>query len=112
MDELETPPSEAQHVTASATIHGEGDAPVLVLHGQLDLSSVEEVRPVVDELLAREPTRLIVDVGGLEFMDSSGIALLLVIATKLRRLELRNPSLIIRRVIETTGLSGTLLIDP
>jgi anti-anti-sigma factor len=58
------------------------------------------------------PERLIVDASGLEFMDSSGIALLLRWAQAPVRVEVQNPSRIIRRTLETMGLTDVLHIDP
>jgi anti-sigma B factor antagonist len=104
-----TPP----HASAlSADLADDGLVPVIRLRGELDISSVELVRALVDEVRERHPERVIVDLGGLDFMDSSGLALLLKLAGQVGRLELRNPTPIIRRVVEMMGLSGTLLIEP
>ena len=48
------------------------------LSGELDHSRAEAVRPELDRLLA-DPSvrRLVFDFGGLEFMDSSGIGMLI-----------------------------------
>jgi anti-anti-sigma factor len=104
-----TPP---EGPAASAQLSHDGDCPVVWLRGELDLSSVEDVRPVIDQVAEDQPARVVIDVGGLAFMDSSGLALLLTLAGRVGRVELRNPTAIVRRVIELTGLGGTLVIDP
>ena len=45
-------------------------------------------------------------------MDSSGIALLLQIAAKAQSVELRQPSALVRRMIEATGLADVLHMEP
>jgi anti-anti-sigma factor len=58
------------------------------------------------------PERVDFDLGALEFMDSSGIALLLRVAAKAQTVRVREPSELIRRLIEATGLSEILPMDP
>lgn len=50
---------------------------VLRLVGELDLASVRELDRQLRELEAASPGRLLIDLGGLDFMDSSGLALLI-----------------------------------
>jgi anti-sigma B factor antagonist len=45
--------------------------------GELDISSVEEVRRVTEGALRENPETLMLDLGGLTFCDSSGIHLVL-----------------------------------
>ncbi len=48
-------------------------------------------------------------------MDSSGIAMLVSVAREGREVQLRNPSAIVRRLIELTGLAetfGITSLDP
>jgi anti-anti-sigma factor len=88
----------------------EGSTPVIELFGELDLSTVGRVQPLVEEALGRSPETIVFDLKGLSFMDSTGIALLLGCRGRAQRIELRNPSSIIRQVIEMTGLSEALVI--
>jgi anti-sigma B factor antagonist len=50
---------------------------VLVPRGELDLASVDDLRGELDGLVNRGFERLVVDLRSLEFMDSSGLRLLL-----------------------------------
>ncbi len=81
------------------------------ISGELDIVSVERLKGPLDDLVARTPTRLDLDLSGLAFMDSSGLALLLGVANRLGPLRGFGASLLIRRVIEATGLTGILQVQ-
>jgi anti-sigma B factor antagonist len=76
--------------------------------GELDIASVERVREAVDSLLKEEPERVVFDLAQLTFMDSSGIAMLLQIANGDAIVEIRNPTPIVRRIIQVMGLDRQL----
>lgn len=99
-------------VYCAVDVAAEDGTPVIRLAGELDMVSVERVRPVVDRVLAGGNDRLVFDVSGLEFMDSSGIALLVSVTQNARQVELRRPTPIVRRLIELTGLTELLLMVP
>jgi anti-sigma B factor antagonist len=88
----------------------DGGIPVIQLAGELDMTCADEVRSAVDEVLRHAPGRVVFDTSGLMFMDSSGIALLLSVAQRVPEVQLRDPSPIVRRLIELTGLEQTLRI--
>ena len=83
----------------------ESGALVVRVTGEVDMSNAGKVREVVDQVTGTGVDRLIFDLGGLEFIDSSGLAVLLAAAQKVPSVQLRNPSPIVRRVVEVTGLS-------
>jgi anti-anti-sigma factor len=66
----------------------------------------------VETLIAEHCERVVFDLSDLEFMDSSGIAVLVFAANSIPQIELRSASPIIRRIIEVTGLSNFLKLDP
>jgi anti-anti-sigma factor len=90
---------------------GEDGVPVFTIAGELDVSNVDELRAVVEPVLQQAPARIVFDLSALEFMDSSGIALLLQSAARVAQVRLRNPSHIVRRVVTSTGLTDTLPIE-
>ncbi len=90
----------------------ENGTAVIRLAGELDMVSVERVRAVIDEALASVSERLVFDVSELEFMDSSGIALLISVTRKVPTVEVRNPAAVVRRIIELTGLTEILRMTP
>src|SRR4051812_37767622 len=53
-----------------------GDRTILAVHGELDLATVDAVRARLDALRA-ERRPVVLDLDGLEFMDSTGIRLVL-----------------------------------
>jgi anti-anti-sigma factor len=80
--------------------------------GELDITNVDSLASGVAPALERRPPRLIVDVHDLQFADSSAIALLVQWATDVREIELRDAPPLLRRVVETMGLAGTLRVTP
>lgn len=109
MDELntETDPLISVEITADTS----GTATVTIA-GELDIGSIEALDAKVTPVLATGPERLIVDVGGLRFADSSAIALWVRWAAKVRTFELRNPTPLLRRVVTMMGLASVLKLDP
>jgi anti-sigma B factor antagonist len=84
---------------------------VVSLAGELDSSNADSLQERVASIPPQPPRRLIFDLTHLRFMDSAGIAVLIG-AAKASSVSLRNPSPIIRRVLEATGLSGVFSIEP
>ncbi len=99
----------------SATVEGLRDPSgvlTLSIAGELDLASVESVLETIDEELNGNPERVVLDLGGLTFMDSSGIAMMLQVSQRVGNMEVRNVTPIVRRVIEATGLVEVLGLEP
>jgi|1185.fasta_scaffold38584_2 anti-anti-sigma factor len=88
-----------------------GDATVTVA-GELDVSNVDELAAMVEPLLDKQPARVRFDVHGLDFMDSSGIALFLRVAARVGAVQLLNPTSIVRRIVTSTGLADVLPMEP
>ncbi|MBR1456747.1 MAG: STAS domain-containing protein [Oscillospiraceae bacterium] len=81
----------------------------LYLSGELDHHAAREAARTIDELLDEYlPRDCAVDMSGLSFMDSSGIAVLVRISRRLRdvggRVWIENPSGQPRRVIDASGI--------
>jgi anti-anti-sigma factor len=98
-------------MTFDVTESGDGTVTVSV-SGELDITNVEVLGAAVAPALGREPARLIVDARELRFADSSAIALWVQWATDVGEIELRHASPLLRRVVETMGLSDTLGVTP
>jgi anti-sigma B factor antagonist len=90
----------------------EPEGPVIRLRGELDISSADALRSQIEDLRELNPERLVFDLGGLDFIDTSGIALLLELAATGQTVVLREPSDGIRRVLEATGVSQVLRLEP
>lgn len=86
--------------------------PIVSVSGELDSSNAASLEATVASIAAGHTERLVFDFSGLQFMDSAGIAVLVGVAAKVKAVQLREPSQAVRRVIELTGLSGVLPIEP
>ncbi len=85
---------------------------VLMLSGELDSSNVEQLNEATRSILSNRPSRFVFDLAELRFMDSAGIAVLVQVATEVETVLVRNPPPIVKRLIEVTGLTGVLQIEP
>jgi anti-sigma B factor antagonist len=85
---------------------------VVILSGELDSSNAASLHERVASIPPRPARRLIFDLTDLRFMDSAGIAVLISAEAKANSVSIRNPSPIIRRVLEATGLSSMFPIEP
>jgi anti-sigma B factor antagonist len=56
----------------------------LAIEGELDAVSVSELRPELEKLLARQPSRIDVDVSRLRMVDSSGVGALVSLYKRAR----------------------------
>ena len=84
-----------------------GDAVVVRLTGELDLYNARDVRDVFAEQTAGEPERVVVDLSGVEFIDSTALGVLIEARTKLanrRAFLLAAPAVETRRALEISGL--------
>jgi len=106
MAELENGPAELSIETVPGT------TPVLRLSGELDSSNVGRLEATVASVLTAPPERVVFEMSELRFMDSAGISVLVRLAAKVESVEIRDPSPIVRRVIEVTGLTGVLQVEP
>jgi anti-anti-sigma factor len=87
-------------------------SPVVKLKGELDMTTTPRLEATVGAVIARSPSRLVVDARELEFADSSAIALLVSWANRVDELEVRQPSELLRRVIVRMGLADKLRVSP
>ncbi|WP_436499127.1 STAS domain-containing protein [Actinokineospora sp. HUAS TT18] len=92
--------------------HGSTD--VLRARGEIDLGTVDVFHEALDQVMVERPTKLVVDLTGVEFLGSCGISAL---ATTRRRcveqaVELRvvatNPPVL--RILAVTGMDSLLAI--
>lgn len=100
----------ADRAHAVAEVRDENGTPVIWLSGDLDMTSVPQARAAIDAALASQSGQMILDASSLSYMDSSGIALLAMMAGKAREVQVRNPTPIVRRLIELTGLNQILRV--
>ena len=87
-------------------------APLVLLGGELDMTTCPELQSAVNPIIAGNPSRLVIDAAQLEFADSSAIALLVSWANLVPNVEIRKPPEMLRRVIARMGLSERLHVQP
>jgi anti-anti-sigma factor len=88
----------------------EGEPVTIRVRGDIDMETSVTLRVAVDEVLQRQPQceLLVFDMAGVDFMDSSGLSLLVAADNAGPRVEVRDPSESVRLVIEATGLQHLL----
>ena len=90
--------------------HGEA---VVAVTGELDMSTAPELSRSLAGVLDQHPQRLTLELGGLQFIDSTGLTLLVRTSKQLKAhegaLELAHPTPPVRRVLEIVGLDGMLV---
>jgi anti-sigma B factor antagonist len=108
---VEPDPSDAAPLGVETRPDAPG-GPVIEVSGDLDISSVDQLSSAVSEMAAARPEELTFEMSRLRFMDSAGIAVLLGAAGQVPTVRLCNPTTAVRRVIELTGLTEILRVEP
>ena len=90
-----------------------GTTAELALNGDLDMAAAFRLEPEIDRLMALPGIdALVLDVGGIEFVDSTGLSALLAIRERAKQLgiefTLARPSEAVRRILALTGTRSTL----
>lgn len=99
--------TKGQHDAPVAGVDERGDALIVRLTGELDLYNAHIVREELLATAARAPTRLVVDLSDVAFIDSTGLGVLIEACGKLanrRAFLLVAPGLETRRALEISGL--------
>ncbi len=90
-----------------AGIARNGGSTVVSLAGELDLYNAHQVREALLECCAEAPDRLVVDLSGVSFIDSTALGVLIEARTRLANrggFLLAAPGLETRRALEISGL--------
>jgi anti-sigma B factor antagonist len=93
-----------------------GDAVVVAVEGELDLFTAPFLREEVRDAIKQDSSRLVLDLGALSFMDSSGLSVLIE-AWRLATGEgggvsLAAPQAPVARILRTTGLDRRIKVYP
>lgn len=96
--------------------YAHGDHIVIALRGELDLSTVPALKTRLHSFLDGSVPRLILDLAGLTFMDSAGMAALVIADRRARQLGvglvLAGPQQIVARVLSLTALDQHFPVYP
>jgi anti-sigma B factor antagonist len=88
-------------------------AVIVRLVGELDLYNAPEVRTTLLEVCAEQPERLVVDLGEVDFVDSTTLGVLIEARTKLENRQsflLASPGLETHRALRISGLDQHLSV--
>ena len=94
--------------TSQFSVTNDGATTVVVVSGELDLATRDELRAALAPLAGK----IVVDLADVTFLDSSCIGVLAGAGQRLREdggeLHVRNPADVPRRALEITGLGGMI----
>jgi len=94
----------------------QGDINVLALSGELDYHSSPELREKLSELTAKQAPKILVNLSGIDYMDSSGIATFVEAFQKTKRYQgrliLAELTATVRGVFEIAKLDSIFEISP
>jgi anti-sigma B factor antagonist len=105
-------------VELKVTTWSQGEHTVLLVAGEIDLYTAPKLQSELSSALNQRPARLIVDMSGVEFCDSTGINVLLAAHRTARErgseFQLAGPGSATRKVLQVTGLESvfTVLDEP
>jgi anti-sigma B factor antagonist len=90
-------------------VHDEEGVPVLVVRGELDAYSAPTLDAAVEQALAAGATRLVLDLEGVGFIDSSGLRSMIrarkQVGDEPSALQIRRPQQATLRLLEITALT-------
>jgi anti-sigma B factor antagonist len=83
--------------------------------GRLDASNITTLLDAINEAIVRGRNRLILDLSGVEYMNSASLRELVLIYERIKKkgisLQIANPSQRVKDVLELVGLDSVLEID-
>jgi anti-anti-sigma factor len=92
------------------------DTALMVVVGEVDASSAAHLRQIFEEIRSEVRGDVILDLGLVWFMDSTGLSFLVAAHRQLKvqgaRLVVFSPTAQVRRIFQITGLTEVLTIEP
>lgn len=93
-----------------------GPTTTIALAGDLDPATAPQLEAAIDEAATDDAVeRVVLDLGGLAFLDSSGLRVFVTAREALRsrgaELALRNPTDNVRRLLDITGLGEIIAVE-
>jgi anti-anti-sigma factor len=94
-------------------MHVTGTTAVVSVRGDLDVSAAAELSGILALALAAEPTRLIVDMSHVSFLDCFAACAVFAAARSLPEGQpvIRSPRPVVRRLLELTGLDAQCILE-
>lgn len=100
----------------SVAQHEVGGFPVVSVTGEIDVSTAPALKDVLTDLLGAERSAIVVDLGEVGFLDSTGLGALVAARTSATDADIRLPIVSDRdrilKLFRITGLDGVFEIYP
>jgi anti-sigma B factor antagonist len=91
------------------SVRDDGDAVTVTVDGEVDVATAPALRDELYRLIDRGTKRIVVDLGGMDFIDSTGLGVFVGALKRSREgggeLELRSLKPAARKIFDITGLS-------
>jgi anti-sigma B factor antagonist len=101
-------------VELNVSTASQGGHAVVTATGELDLYTAPRLQAALAGLLREQVTRIVVDLSGVEFCDSTGMNVLLSAMKRLKEqggaLELAAPRPAVQRILQVTGLDTVFTV--
>lgn len=95
-------------------VHEDGDRTVVQIHGEIDLNTSPEVRSTIGRV-ARPGRQVVIDLTGVDFLDSTGLGSLVWARKRMRRdggdILVTCPQPTVRRVLEISGVTRIVPVE-
>lgn len=92
------------------------DSVVVVVRGNLDVDNATVLSTTLDQVLDRPAPRVVIDLSGIEFCDSTGLSAFVIGHNRARAdggwVRLAGPSEFLQRLLDTVGLTARLDVYP
>jgi anti-sigma B factor antagonist len=99
----------------SASLVRHAESAILALRGEVDLSSAPHLREIMQNLISEGVPEVVVDLSGVDFLDSTGLAVFIWARKQLdaqdHRLIVRAPKPAQQRLFEITRLMDYLRVE-
>ncbi|HEU5384554.1 MAG TPA: STAS domain-containing protein [Streptosporangiaceae bacterium] len=101
--------------TFRASVSAGESGPVITLSGEVDLSTIAELRDLITAQLAGGTVHLTIDVSGMSFADSASMRVLMLAAMTLRKrgggLVLLRPQPVLARLLEIMDADQVITVQ-
>jgi anti-anti-sigma factor len=102
------------HQKLDISVYREANETIVVLTGEIDLHTAPRLSAAVDDALAEDPVRVVLDMRGVTFCDSRGLGTLVILARAAARsravLVLANLGDFLKRLLAVSGIGEHFVI--
>jgi anti-sigma B factor antagonist len=88
---------------------------LIIVRGEVDMATAPQLRDALNQVIDSGSQRIVLDCRALEFLDSSGIGVLVAARNRLGddgEIVLDSPQAHVRKVLEITGVDSHLSVVP